>query len=89
MSLYRYYFFDKADRLKGGDCVECFNAKAAIAESSLLLIMKEPAVVTVEIWQEEQFIGGERRDGASYVTTRTSDSSLRTYPIFSLDQKAF
>ncbi len=88
MSLYRYYFFDKADRLKGGDCVQCFNDRAAIAEGSLLLIMKEPAVVAVEIWQDEQFIGGERRDGASYVTTRTSDSSLRAHSIISLDQKA-
>ncbi len=87
MSLYRYYFFDKADRLKGGDCVQCFNDRAAIAEGSLLLIMKEPAVVAVEIWQDEQFIGGERRDGASYVTTRTSDNSLRTHPMFSLDTK--
>lgn len=88
MSLYRYYFFNKADHLQGGDCVQCFDDRTAIAEGALLLVMQEPEVVAVEIWQDEQFIGGERRDGASYVTTRTSDSSLRTHPIISLDQKA-
>ncbi len=79
MSLYRYYFFDEADRPKGGDCVECFDNRTAIFEGSMLLIMKEPSVVAVEIWRDGKFIGGKRRDGAPYVTTRTSDSSLRPY----------
>ncbi len=86
MSLYRYYFFDSANRLKSGNCAECFNDQVAIAKGSALLT-KELEAVAVEIWRDEQFIGGERRDGVPYVTSRSSDISLRTHPIFSLDKK--
>jgi hypothetical protein len=86
MSLYRYYFFDSADRLKGGNCAECFNDQVAVATGSALL-MEKPEAVAVEIWRDEQFIGGRKRDGSHYVTARTSDSSLRSHPMFSLDQQ--
>lgn len=86
MSLYRYYFFDSNDRLKCGGKANCSSHEAAIT-TGLTLLLDKPDAFAVEIWQDENFIGGERRDLAPYVTSRTSDSSLRTHPMFSLDQK--
>ena len=63
------------------------NDQVAIAKGEVLLL-KEREAVAVEIWQEEKFIGGERRDGVPYVTSRTSDVALRSHPMFSLDKKA-
>ena len=88
MSFYRFYYFDPADRLKGGGCAECPDDRAAMAAASALLAKKLDAVA-VEIWRDEQFIGGEKRDASPYVVARTSDRSLRSHPMFSLDPRFY